>query len=607
MMRPQPAVWFEVLCARDDAAVATEALGSTGAAELERHPGVASCELCSDLRAALERFAGLAQKFQAYWPAALPPTTLAGLPLTQSLEGALQGVLDWAASAEAVVRALQVAAAEQAELSLWQRVFASLPAAGLDLGDLAEAGPVLRAAVLLRPAGAALALAPGVLSLEFSCDGEAGTLILGAATTVADIAGAPAQPTLRALAVPRWAHGDTAGCAGEASLRLAALNEQTRELEARLQALHRRHGLPGALGLLWRLQWFAERIGPLEASETLARITGWTSDAQRASAALAGSAARALVHFPPAPAGASPPLLLRNPPWARPFELFSQALGMPGRNEADPSRLLAFLVPLLFGYMFGDLGQGLVLLVVAGALQRRWARARMLVACGASAAVFGLLFGSVFGLEHLLSPLWVRPLEAPLQVLAVPLLTGAVLIGLSMLLRGLEAWWRGEFGGWLAGDALLLALYASAFAGLVSPPMWRVAAGVLLLFLLAGAMRGWRGFLAACGELLEKLPQLVINTLSFARLGAFALAHAGLSSAISALTEAAPGPVAKLLVVLAGNVIVIASEALVVSVQTTRLVLFEFFIRFMRGEGRLFRPLAAPPYLAQGERYDHPA
>jgi V/A-type H+-transporting ATPase subunit I len=104
---------------------------------------------------------------------------------------------------------------------------------------------------------------------------------------------------------------------------------------------------------------------------------------------------------------------------------------------------------------------------------------------------------------------------------------------------------------------------------------------------------------AAIGELVEKTLQILINTLSFARVGAFALAHAGLSSAIVALMDAADSFVAKALVLVIGNAVVIVLEAMVVSIQTTRLVLFEFFTRFMQGTGRAFRPLPAPPFTTQ--------
>jgi V/A-type H+-transporting ATPase subunit I len=89
--------------------------------------------------------------------------------------------------------------------------------------------------------------------------------------------------------------------------------------------------------------------------------------------------------------------------------------------------------------------------------------------------------------------------------------------------------------------------------------------------------------------------QILINTLSFARVGAFALAHAGLASAVVALADASGNALAWAIVLALGNALILVVEGLVVSIQTTRLVLFEFFTRFFRAEGREFRPLAAPP------------
>jgi V/A-type H+-transporting ATPase subunit I len=100
--------------------------------------------------------------------------------------------------------------------------------------------------------------------------------------------------------------------------------------------------------------------------------------------------------------------------------------------------------------------------------------------------------------------------------------------------------------------------------------------------------------LVAAGILLENIFQLVINTISFVRVGAFALAHAGLSLAFETLAAASSHIAVTALILLTGNLIVILLEGLVVTVQTTRLVLFEFFIRFLRGTGRTFRPLTAP-------------
>jgi V/A-type H+-transporting ATPase subunit I len=114
---------------------------------------------------------------------------------------------------------------------------------------------------------------------------------------------------------------------------------------------------------------------------------------------------------------------------------------------------------------------------------------------------------------------------------------------------------------------------------------------------MAGQMFSARrlGALApAAGHVFEQIFQLAVNTLSFTRVGAFALAHAGLSSAIVALAASAGHPLAAFLVMLLGNLIVLVLEGLVVSIQTTRLILFEFFIRFLTAQGRPFRPLPPP-------------
>jgi V/A-type H+/Na+-transporting ATPase subunit I len=118
-----------------------------------------------------------------------------------------------------------------------------------------------------------------------------------------------------------------------------------------------------------------------------------------------------------------------------------------------------------------------------------------------------------------------------------------------------------------------------------------------LVWYLIGAFlvhRALIGGLAAIGHLLESGMQILVNTLSFARVGAFALAHSSLSVAVVTMADSAPLWAAILIMVL-GNVVIILLEGLVVSIQTTRLVLFEFFNRFLRGTGRVFRPLPVPP------------
>ncbi|MBD3648729.1 MAG: ATPase, partial [Pseudomonadales bacterium] len=126
-----------------------------------------------------------------------------------------------------------------------------------------------------------------------------------------------------------------------------------------------------------------------------------------------------------------------------------------------------------------------------------------------------------------------------------------------------------------------------------------VVAGIV--WYLAGSLwsertRGVSALGPAAGELFEYGLQLVVNTVSFIRVGAFALAHAGLGATVFSLATSSESVITTILVLFIGNIMIIALEGLVVSVQTTRLLLFEFFIRFMKAGGRPFRPLVPPDY-----------
>jgi V/A-type H+-transporting ATPase subunit I len=345
-----------------------------------------------------------------------------------------------------------------------------------------------------------------------------------------------------------------------------------------------------------RVAWSFEAVGAIGGAGILARLQGWTSDAACLEQALDGAGVRGLVHLAAPPVGAAAPLVLRNPRWAQPFELFGRLLGMPDRAAVDPSVLLALIVPLLFGYMFGDVGQGAVLVALGLALGGRWPALRLLVAGGVSAIAFGFVFGSVFSLETVLAPWWLRPTEKPLPVLMVPLFAGAGLLAFGVALSGVEAWWAGEARRWLARDAGLLLAYAALIAGAFESAAFYFA-GAGALWYVAGhayTRRSTRAALGGLGELAEKLFQLLVNTLSFVRVGAFALAHGGLSAATAALAAATGSAAGALAVLIVGNLFVLSLEVLVVGVQTTRLVLFEFFTRFFIGTGRALHPHAPP-------------
>jgi V/A-type H+-transporting ATPase subunit I len=346
--------------------------------------------------------------------------------------------------------------------------------------------------------------------------------------------------------------------------------------------------------------WLADHVPEFARTDHFVRITGWTSDpsGRRLDACLRSTGIHYLIHFSDPPPQLTPPIVLRNPRWARPFEYFARLLGTPGANEADPSLLLALLAPLMFGFMFGDVGQGEVLVVAGFALRKRYAAAELLIAGGIAAMVFGTLFGSVFAREDIFPALWLHPLEKPLSLLGVSLAGGSVVILIGLALDAVESYWRGEALRWWATRAGLVLSYLASIACAVDQrAAWLILAGFgwYCIGEVARAEHRAQRLGASIAEAIETLLQLLVNTLSFVRVGAFALAHAGLAAAINALCAGIEARWLAILGLALGNALLILIEGLVVGIQTTRLVLFEFFIRFLRGDGRSLKPLQALP------------
>ena len=598
MIRPRAARWFEILVARDDATLALEALASTGAVELEARPTAVLPAALADIRPLLQQFAEFSLRYHAYWPAEGRTTSAFPEPPARTLERCLEHLRAWAQDAEPVIQGLQRGETERAELERWSRVLEAMAASTVDFARMVNAGPLVQVRLFEFPPDSEPAFPKGLLVRHFVAGGHLHALAVGTSEELLPLAQQAAALKGHVHEMPCWLHADMAHNAAYVAARKAALVQEDARLRAQLATLNERHDLRVALGDAARLHWVMQNVHALESGELFCRITGWTSEFadQRLADALDQSGARAILHHPPPPADATPPLLLANPWWARPFEVFSRALGMPSRNEADPSVLLALAVPLMFGYMFADVGQGLVIAVAGFLLRKRWPLARLFVAGGISAIVFGVLFGSAFSL-HAFHPLWLAPLDDPLTILLVPIIGGGLLLTLGLLLSATEALWRGEFADWMAKDAGFIAVYLGLLSAFVWPAGMVVAAIGAAMFCLGHAWHAGR--VAALGgalaELIERTLQIMINTLSFARVGAFALAHAGLSSAIVALMHASGHVVLAGLVLVLGNALVIVLEGLVVSIQTTRLVLFEFFTRFLIAEGRVFRPLPPPP------------
>jgi V/A-type H+-transporting ATPase subunit I len=602
-LRPIAAHWFELVTVHKELARVMECLSRTGAVELEARSQASESLLFPGLDDAIKAHRELARRYHTYWPQPAAVPERRSEHLSDTLKSARERLAAWSHDADPLIAAIEQVAKETGSLTQLQTALQSAVADFPDLQLLAKAGPKLQARLMILPAGVMPRELPA-LALRKSWQTPAANYVLVVGKPV-DVAEVEAQiPALKAglVTLPPWLPPSAPDAVTAIAARLSDLAKLRADQDAQLNALSDRLQIGPALGDIALIEWLHEHAKDLRGSERLAWVTGWTSDitGARLRAALDACDVRYILRLADSPEGMSAPMVLLNPPWARAFETFANMLGTPGRNESDPSQLLAVIASSIFGFMFGDVGQGAVVLVAGLVLSRRFPMTFMLVPGGVMAMVFGFLFGSVFGLEHVIPALWMHPMNDPITLLVVAVVAGMAIIALGLLLDALQMHWRGEGLHWWAHRAGLTA----AYAGLMLSPLENfrqagllLAAAGALWFILGALVVAQAGRLAAlataAAEFAEQILRLLVNTVSFARIGAFALAHAGLSVAIVEMAQAS-GRFGFWIVLALGNVLVIALEGVVVSIQTTRLLLFEFFIRFLTGAGRAFKPLPPP-------------
>lgn len=322
------------------------------------------------------------------------------------------------------------------------------------------------------------------------------------------------------------------------------------------------------------------------------------------------------------------PILFNNPLLISPFEKLTSLYGTPRYREVEPTVFFALSFLLLFGMMFGDVGQGGVLVLLGYIIFRRFYRylhyGIILMECGVSSLLFGFLYGTVFGLDTLIPALWFRPMESIPYFVKVTVTLGVALLSLGLVLNLVNSFRLKEYEKLLSASGLAGAFLYWMCAGLAVKYLFtgQVAAGELRLIGWAGAVlmtvmilhsplyrllvkrepsgrifrqaSFWTGLLESVVELFDDLLRFVANTVSYIRVAAFALSHAALFIAVfsiaNVLSHGKGGGVLYWFVVAVGNVIIILLEGLMVSIQAVRLEYYEFFGKFFRGGGETFKP-----------------
>ena len=325
----------------------------------------------------------------------------------------------------------------------------------------------------------------------------------------------------------------------------------------------------------------------------------------------------------------APPTKLKNGWFARPFSMFVEMYGTPEYEAIDPTPIVAVTYTLLFGMKFGDVGQGLVLILV-GYLAYKYKGMQLGdvgVRIGISSTIFGFIYGSVFGNETLLNPVYQTVFglsEKPIEVMTsefIPILLvlsvgiGAFLIIFSMCVNiflqiknknmGELFFSQNGVAGLVFYTSLVGGLAYTLLSGnnLFTIPFVLVCLilPLVLIFMkepftnkLENKAMYPEGFGAFCiesiFELLEVCLSYITNTISYLRVGGFVLSHAGMMMAVT-LIMGMVGSAGGLLVGIFGNILVMCLEGMIVGIQVLRLEFYEMFSRYFNGNGVAFQSL----------------
>ena len=324
-----------------------------------------------------------------------------------------------------------------------------------------------------------------------------------------------------------------------------------------------------------------------------------------------------------APSNKKPPTKLKNPKLFKPFEMYVKMYGLPAYNEMDPTWFVALTYSFIFGAMFGDVGQGLVLFLGGMILYKtkHMDLAGIIGCAGVFSVFFGFMYGSFFGFEDILHAIWLKPMmDVPLVGRLNVVFVVAIGFGMFIILTCMvfniinfirshnteKAWFDSNavaglvFYGAIVLSAGLMISGKKLPGAVVLAIMFGVP--LILMFLkepltnlvekkkeILPEQKGMF-FVQSFFELFEVLLSYLSNTLSFLRIGAFAVSHAAMMEVVLMLAGATEGGSPNWIVVVLGNIFVCAMEGLIVGIQVLRLEYYEIFSRFYAGNGREFRP-----------------
>lgn len=392
----------------------------------------------------------------------------------------------------------------------------------------------------------------------------------------------------------------------------------------------------------------------LESTEFVYRITGWIpaflirkvmKDLDELTQSRAGIREFLPTEVPSVISGQEKvPVQVKHGKIVSNFERMIFSYGSPLYGTIDPTPFVALFFTVLFGIMFGDAGQGLCFLIIGILCCLKkikisgWEKFGGIFCCiGISSTIMGLLTGEFFANETLLRPfaLWVTGLfgtpHAPIlhmmpssdpasitrmfAFFGFTISIGFIINSCGLIINIINQFSLRRIGKALFGKtgisgavffwyviifAVRVALFKYAPAaydwGIISVSLFLTACSEIFQRLVDGERpileNGlFSAVIGAVVEIIEVISSYLSNTVSFVRVGAFALAHAVLGYIINTFVELAPGA-GGIAVAILGNAIVVVLEGMIVAIQVVRLQYYEFFSKFFSETGREFKPFS---------------
>lgn len=339
------------------------------------------------------------------------------------------------------------------------------------------------------------------------------------------------------------------------------------------------------------------------------------------------------------------PVAIASPKALKPFQNIVNNYSTPEYGTVNPTIFVMIAYLSMFGLMFADVGQGFVLLLVGLLGSRSYKKnplkpdgmlsrnvTSLLVYLGLSSMVFGVLFGSYFGLG-LFPALWFN-YEAAVAghaegslihdvygILGITIKFGIIIIYTGLVLNWVNLIRKRSYltlfldkNGLVGGLLFAVGLYMGfGFVenGYREFPQTSWVAPVVTVCLILLFARGFLSYFLSVRkggpkhepgklildsvmewlvDVLEIFTGYMSNTLSFMRVAGLGIAHASLMESFKMLSSLVDG-FGGIAIFILGNVLVIVLEGLSAGIQSLRLNYYEFFSRYFTGKGIAYEPV----------------